>query len=195
MIFKRQIIDAFARFLVLAAIACSLCCCHTPSLEERITATTSKLKTWQEGKPFPKAYEQEVIALAKEPTEALDEAFLKLEAKRSHAQDYTRIYDEVWLTGTLITILAFDCPPVTSRDHRTWDMLKSDLAEPVELSKLKQSSQNNEMLAEWPWRNERGSWHLAPIESGAENSTGSTDRYIKPRFEYYEIHFKRRRLP
>jgi len=46
------------------------------------------------------------------------------------------------------------------------------------------------MLAEWPWRNDHGSWYVVSIQKG--NALRSTNGSIAPRFEYYESHFKRR---
>src|SRR5258708_36710874 len=95
MILKRRSLGTFARLLLLAAITCSLCCSYSPSLADRINATASRLKTWQEGKPFPKEYEKEVIGLAKKPTEALDEPFLWLEAQRSRERRARQAKDRV----------------------------------------------------------------------------------------------------
>jgi hypothetical protein len=174
---------------MVAAITCSLCCNRSPSLEERIRATASRLKRWPVDNTIPKLYEQEVIDLAREPTGALDKAFRSLDAERSPGRGDRPPNDRVWLTGALITILAFDCPPVTSRDRPTWLLLKSKLT--GDPSSFKRSPAGNKMLAEWPWSNDHRSWHLVSVDF---IPWGSSDGRTAPLFEYYESHYKRRLL-
>lgn len=181
-----------ASILFVAAATCSLRCNRPPSLEERIKATASRLKSPD---TFPKSYEQEIILLAKEPTDALREAFRSLDAERDPGSSGQPSNDPVWLTGTLITILAFDGPPITNGDWQTYKKLKSQLYPPTnfisKLSLLKHDPATNKMLAEWPWSYRGGSWHLLSIQA---YHWGSSSGAIAPTFEYYESHFKRRRL-
>ncbi len=181
------------RILMYVSLASSLGCRHSPTLTERIKATGAKLNAFNTGTDdvFPKTCEREIVELANAPTDALADAFRSLDVERTTEQGGHPYNDGVWLTGTLITILAFDCRPISARDQQTWGPLKSRLAPPRELTELKQDVETNQMLAEWPWRNQMGAWHL---DSFYIYRGGTSHGEIAPFFANYESHFRRRGL-
>lgn len=213
----KQALGLLALVLLAVGIASSLHD-HRPSLKERIRATAARLKDWPMSMTIPKGYEQDLIALAKEPTADLAEAFRSLDEERSKEADEawdsldkpssldkalrwlgvkqspfrgSRPFDDrVWVTGNLLTILAFNCPPITDRDWPTWGSLKSGLVEDANYHKQNPAEDNK--LAEWPWSSDHGTWHLQSIDSYL---SGSSDGRISPLFDYYKAHFKRRSLP
>jgi hypothetical protein len=190
---SKQKWGVLACILSVAATTCSVGCNRSPSLKERIKATASRLKSPD---TFPASYEQEIIHLAKEPTDALRKAFRTLDAERYPGRGSQPPNDPVWLTGTLITILAFDCPPIANRDWPIFYKLKPMIVPPFDLKdklrSLKHDAATNKMLAEWPWSDRGGSWHLLSIRA---YRWGSSSGAITPTFEYYERNFKRRRMP
>src|ERR1051325_2594714 len=82
---NRRTLLASAVLLAVAALAGLMYWSRSASLERRIEATASKL-IWPEGnqgwppRAIPKTFEQEAIALAKEPTSDLERAFRSLDA-------------------------------------------------------------------------------------------------------------------
>jgi len=188
---------SLARFIFLGSLAILLCCSRPPTLEERIMAAALMLGPETTGK-IPAGYERALVSLAKEPTPSLDRAFRFLDKERTPSYGGQPPNDYVWLTGTLVTILAFDCPPVRSRDWRAYHDLKSQLLPPVlserigdGLLRLKSGPAQDKMLAEWPWSDKGGAWHLLSIQTWM---LASSDGAVAPLFEYYASHFKRRRL-
>ncbi len=181
------------RILMYVSLASSLGCRHSPTLTERIKATGAKLNAFNVGldSVFPKTCEQEIVELARTPTDELADAFRSLDVERTTERGGRPYEDSVWLTGTLITILAFDCRPISARDPQTWWALKSRLAPPRELTELKQDVEMNQKLAEWPWRNKERAWHL---ETFYIYRGGTSHGEITPVFAYYESHFRRRPL-
>lgn len=107
---RRVALVAFSASLLLA-IAFAYWKRDHPSLARRIKATASRLIGWQFDNTIPAFYEGELIELAKEPTDELREALRSLDEERSSRWGGRAQNDAIWLTGTLITILAFDCPP------------------------------------------------------------------------------------
>jgi hypothetical protein len=214
---RTMLLRAAAVLLICAVLAWVFYGNRLPSLEMRIKATAAKIPKWPDDNRIPNAYERDLVALAKEPASALDEAFRSLDVERSQVQaegigvrpslldkalywlrlkrqppPYHPMNDRIWLTGTLITILAFDCPPVSKRDYGTWYSLKSRLAVKFSDPSWKPSAATDRMLAEWPWSHEHGSWHLLSTDT---NMWGSSDGEIAPRFEFYATRFGRRLLP
>jgi hypothetical protein len=119
-------------------------------------------------------------------------AFRSLDKERRLLPKVNPPNDAVWLTGALITILAFDCPPITKKDYQTWWLLKSKLNGPDDMQSLGTDPATGNILAEWPWRNRDGAWHL---ESIGANLNGTSEGALEPLFEYYQKHFKRRYIP
>jgi hypothetical protein len=150
------------------------------------------LTTWPSNPVIPKEYEREIIDLAREPSSDLMAAFRSLDKERVSLPGGNPSNDPVWLTGTLITILAFDCPPITKKDNQTWYQLKSRLYGPDDMKSLSTDPASGKILAEWPWRNRQGAWHLESI--GADYN-GTSDGALAPRFEHYLKHFKLRYIP
>ena len=190
---NRRSLGAFTCIVIVASNIVFLGCTRKPSLEERIKTTASRLASRRDpthiDSSIGAAYEREVVELAKESTGALESAFRSLDLERSSGPGHWTPNDNVWLTGILITILAFDCPPISKHDNQTWYLLKSRLIEPDELLKSKPSQQADEKLAKWPWSDEGGSWHLSSIDV---NNWGTSKGAITPFFEYYTGHFRRR---
>jgi hypothetical protein len=188
---KRRTIEVLLCFSLAACIASFIVFRRSRSLEARIRATASKLKSWSPEAAPPKDYEVGLVALAAEPTSALQNAYDSLDAERSNGGRHGCPNDEIWLTGTLVTILAFECPPVPGRDAKTWYLLKSKLEPPGELAKLKKGADMNQMLAKWPREKDGGTWHLLAF---SVNHWGTSDGAIAPFFRYYKTRCPRRRV-
>ena len=104
-------------FLSVGTVSCALAPDSARVVENLILAATVTLRADRGEDNIPKGYTKQLIELAKEPTPVLREAFRTLDLSRYPGHRGERPNDGVWLTGTLITILAFDCPPVSSRDY------------------------------------------------------------------------------
>src|ERR1044071_9384164 len=183
---NRRTLGVFAATLMVVA-GCVLCRGRQPSLADRIETAASRLASWPSRDTFPELYERDLISLAREPKPKLLEAFRSLDQK---ALPDGPLGNEIWITGTLITILAYDCPPVNSRDSETWYLLKGKLAGSPEA--FNHDPASDQRLAEWPWRYEHGTWHLGSL---GQFFSGRSDVAIAPRLEYYDGRFKRRLLP
>lgn len=189
---NKQLWGITSRVVVATVLIGSLGCRRVPSLEDRIRAASSRLEAeWSSGE-IPRGYEHELVGLAKEPTSDLREAFRTLDAERSRERGGRPSQDPVWLTGTLITILAFDPPRFANGDWISYDRLKGRLEPPDHWIEATPSPANDKMLANWPWSDEGGTWRLRSI---AFTAWGISNGEISTRFEYYESNSKRRHLP